>query len=163
MELESIILDIETDTAAGRGGGLGELLDKVTYAAFDLLDVAFNDVNSALEFRNLAHLVQTIEQHLAKNSRGPLSETGALQRLDPISDRNDNIKVIEHYFLHLTLPLDGTMGSGVCIFCTYHFTYQFPLFKDIVDVFRYHRPIPAKQLTHLLLRKPNGFAIGLDR
>ena len=53
------------------------------------------------------------------------------------------------------------MGSGMCKFCTYHFTFQFSLFEDVVDVLRNDRTFPSEQQAHLLLRQPYRLTIRL--
>jgi hypothetical protein len=52
--------DVEADATARRVGRLRELLDEVAYATLDLFDIAFDNVNAALELCYLPNLVQPI-------------------------------------------------------------------------------------------------------
>ena len=63
--------------------------------------------------------------------------------------------------LNLRFALNRTMNSGMCKFCTYLFSLQLTLFKDVVDMLRNHSAISSKQLAHLCLRQPYCLAIGL--
>lgn len=96
---------------------------------------------------------------LAKDRGGPLAETDAALRLNPVSHRDNDIQVV---VLHLVrLPVRGSM----CKKCTYYFTGQFSLAKEVADMPRNDRPFPPKKLGHLLLGQPNRFTIQghLDR
>ena len=53
------------------------------------------------------------------------------------------------------------MNSGMCKFCTYHFSFQLSLFKDVIDMLCNYSAITTKQLTHLCLRQPYCLAVGL--
>ena len=108
----------KADPLAGRIRRGRKLLDEIVHPALDLPDVAFHRVHPPLEVADPLHLVQPVQQHLAKDSRRPLTETRPLNRLDPIANGNDNVKIIKGYLLNLCLSLDGTMGSGMCKFCT---------------------------------------------
>ena len=62
----------------------------------------------------------------------------------------------------LTLALNGTMASGVCKIYTYHVSFQFTFFEDVVNVTAYYCSIFHEQLRHLGLREPNGFIFKTD-
>lgn len=86
---------VETDSPAGRIWRSRKLLDEVAHASLDLLYIAFDGVHTAFELDNPFDLVKPIQKHLAKYSRRPLPKPSTLKRLHPISNRNDNIKVLQ--------------------------------------------------------------------
>ena len=60
-----------------------------------------------------------------------MAETSALNRLNTIANRDDNIKVVQGYLFDLRKTTSTTIILGVCIFCTYQEFVQFSFFKYV--------------------------------
>ena len=85
------------------------------------------------------------------------------RRMNPIPNRNNDIKVIASNFMVLYFIRHRAMPSGMCKICTYHFRINFTLFYGIFDMFCNDSSIFSEQFRHLLLRKPNSITVHRDR
>ncbi|MOA20149.1 hypothetical protein D3C78_1405750 [compost metagenome] len=94
---------------------------------------------------------EALDQVLAQALGGPDAEPGALLRLDPVADRDDDVEVIEV----------GRLGRkfGNTDFSHHLFRHQFAFLEDVLDMLVDGRLGLAKQLRHLLLAQPDRIAV----
>ena len=76
---KGVAIVAEADAATGRIWWSRELLDEIGHAALDLLDVSLSGIHAALELGNPLDLVESVQQHLAKHARSPLTEACTLE------------------------------------------------------------------------------------
>ena len=81
--------------AFGRLRRRGKLLDEVIDTALNLLDVELCLIHARFEFVDAPHVGETLKKHIAQGSRCPLTEARTFERLDPVANRNDDIKVVK--------------------------------------------------------------------
>lgn len=72
-------------------------------------------------------------------------------------EKDDDVEVIKRYFFHLFFVRNGTVLSGMCIFCTYQFFLEFAFFKNVTDVSSYYGSVLLEQCGIVC---PAGFSHG---
>ena len=86
---------------------------------------------------------------MAREKTG-LSPYFPLDRLDPVTDGDDHVKVVE---------LHRLVRAGNVQILHSAFLVQLALGEHIADVLGDYRALAAEQQAHLLLRKPDRFTI----
>ena len=83
----------------------------------------------------------------------PYPELGASQGLDPISNGDDHIKIIEICFIAFSIRSSSQVFLDNCLF------FQFSFFEYIANVQTYILFCCIEQRCHLSLRKPNSIIL----
>lgn len=55
-------------------------------------------------------------------------------RMDTIANTDDQVKIVERYFVYLFLAFYCSVLSGVCKICTYHCCVKFAFLKNVLDM-----------------------------